>query len=183
MKSILKYAVCGAVIAFSLAAGNTGAAEVGKTPDVRLRIQLDAQRNRVWLLTDVGVAIYDAAAPDKVLRVPVPGWQFAGDPYGCLPDLALGPKGEAVISSDVVPVLWRVDPESLAVTRHELQLDADPDKDVGFTVLTYLPEQGEFLAVSGLHGTVWRIDGQLRQAHRMSRQEPRWKSCGTRARS
>jgi hypothetical protein len=181
MRSNVKYAVCGAVIAFSLAAGNIGAAELETTPAVRFRIQLDAQRNRVWLLTDEGVVIYDAAAPDKVLPVPLPGWQFAGEPYGCLPDLALGPKGEAVISSDVVPVLWRVDPTSLAVTRHELQLDADTDKDVGFTVLTYLPEQGEFLAVSGLHGTVWRIDGQLLQAHRMSRQESRWKSCGARA--
>jgi len=177
MNSILKFAVCGAVIASSLAACNTGAADVEKKPGVRLRHQLDAERNRVWLLTGEGVAIFDAAAPDKVQRVPLTSWQFAGEPYGCLPDLALGPEGEAVISSDVVPVLWRVDPRSLAVTRHELQLDADSDKDVGFTVLTYLPEQGEFLAVSGLHGTVWRIDGQLRQAHRMLRQVPREKGC------
>jgi hypothetical protein len=181
MNSILKYAVWGAVIAFSLAACDTAAAEVEKNPAVRLRHQLDPERNRVWLLTREGVAIYDAAAPDKVLRVPLPGWEFAGEPYGCLPDLVLGPEGEAVISSDVVPVLWRVDPRSLAVTRHELQLDADTDKDVGFTVLTYLPEQGEFLAVSGLHGTVWRIDLQLRQAHKVVYQAPRKKSCGARA--
>jgi hypothetical protein len=56
--------------------------------------------------------------------------------------------------------------------------DADTDKDVGFTALTFSPEQGAFLAVSGLHGTVWRIDQQLRYAHRMVRQVPREKGCG-----
>ena len=181
MHSILKYAVCAAVIALSPAACDTGAAEMENKPAVKLRQQLDAERNRVWLLTREGVAIYDAAAPDKVLRVPLPGWHFAGEPYGCLPALALGPKGEAIISSDVVPVLWRVDPQSLGVTRHELQLDADTDKDVGFTVLTYMPGEGEFFAVSGLHGTVWRIDGRLRQAHKILLQVPREKSCGARA--
>jgi hypothetical protein len=181
MNRSLQYAVCGAVVAFSLAACDAGAAELEKKPVAGIRHQLDSERNRVWLLTGEGVAIYDAAAPDKVLRIPIPGWQFAGAPYGCLPDLALGPMGEAVISSDVVPVLWRIDPRSLAVTRHELQLDADTDKDVGFSSLTYLPGPNEFLAVSGLHGTVWRIDPQLRQAHKVAYQVPRMKSCGARA--
>jgi len=37
--------------------------------------------------------------------------------------------------------------------------------------------------VSGLHGTVWRIDGQLRQARKTIRQMPREKSCGARVSS
>jgi len=180
MSSSFKYAMCSAIVAFSLAACGTGPAEVESKPAAKVRHQLDAERNRVWLLTGQGVAIYDAAAPDRVLRVPLPGWQFAGEPYGCLPGLALGPQGEAVISSDVVPVLWRVDPETLAVTRHEPRLTADTDKDVGFTALSYSSEQGAFLAVSGAHGTVWRIDRQLRQAQRMVRQVPREKGCGPR---
>jgi len=73
--------------------------------------------------------------------VPLPGWLYAGEPYGCAPDLALGPKGEALISSDVVPVLWRVDPETLAVTQHTPWLDADADKDIGFTALAFSREQ------------------------------------------
>jgi hypothetical protein len=183
MSSSFKYAVCGAVVALSLAACGTGPAEVENKPAAKVRHQLDAERNRVWLLTGEGVAIYDAAAPGRVLRVPMPGWHFAGEPYGCLPDLALGPNGEAVISSDVVPVLWRFDPETFAVTRHEPRLNADNDKDVGFTALSYSPAQGAFLAVSGPHGTVWRIDGQLRQAQKMVRQVPRGKGCGARASS
>jgi hypothetical protein len=181
MSSNFKHAVCGAVLALSIAACNTGPEEAEKRPAVKLRVQLDAERNRVWLLTGEGVAIYDASAPDKVLRIQLPGWQFAGAPNGCLPDLALGSKGEAVVSSDVAPVLWRVDPETLAVTRHAPKLDADTNKDVGFTILRYLPKGGAYLAVSGRHGTIWRIDGGLRTAHRMVRQVPRENDCGARA--
>lgn len=180
MSSNFIYAVCGAVVAFSLAACDARSTEVQQKPGAGIRHQVDAARNRVWLLTREGVAIYDAAAADKVLRVPVPGWHFAGEPYGCLPDLALGPNGEAVIASDVVPVLWRIDPETLAVTRHEPRLDADADKDVGFTVVAYAPEQGAFLAVSGAHGTVWRIDAQLKTAQKMVRQTSRQKGCNSR---
>jgi len=181
MSSRFKFAVCGAVLAISFAACNTGPAEAEKRPVAKVRVQLDAVRNRVWLLTREGVAIYDAAAPDRIVQVQVPGWHFAGEPYGCLPDLALGPKGEAVISSDVVPVLWRIDPETRAVTRHEPQLDADTNKDVGFTVLSYFPARGAYLAVSGRDGTVWRIDRELRIAHRLVRQVPREEDCGARA--
>lgn len=183
MNSRLKFAICAAAVAFSLAACNTGSAETGKVSAVRIRDKLDAAHNRVWLLTGAGVAVYDAAAPDRVLQVPLPGWQFAGEPYGCLPDLALGPDGEAVISSDVEPVLWSVDPRTLAVTRHELQLDADSEKDVGFTSLRYVPGKDEFVAVSGLQGSIWHIDGQLRQAHKVLHQVPRMTGCGARASS
>ena len=139
MSSSFKYAACGAIVAFCLIACGTRSARVEKQPVASVRNQVDAARNRVWLLTRAGLAIYDAAAPDRIVQVPMPGWQFAGEPYGCLPDLALGPRGEAVISSDVVPV------------------------------------QGEYLAVSASQGTVWRIDRNLQQAHRMVRQVPRAK--------
>lgn len=179
MSSSFKYALCGAVVAFSVVACNTGSAGVEKKIAAKVRHQLDAERNRVWLVTGEGLAIYDAAAPDKVQRVPIPGWSFAGEPFGCLPDLALGPQGEAVIASDVVPVLWRVDRETLAVTRHEPRLGADTDKDVGFTALAYSPAQDAFIAVSGRHGSVWLIDRQLRTAHKMARQLRRQKGCET----
>jgi len=181
MSSSLKSAVCSALLALSIAACDSGSSEAGKGPRAKVRLQLDVERSRVWLLTEAGVAIYDAAAPDRVLRVQVPGWIFAGEPYGCLPALALGPQGEAVISSDVAPVLWRVDPETLAVTRHTLRLDIDTDKDVGFTVLSYLRARGAYLAVSSRQGTLWRIDRALGTAHRLARRVPRENDCGVRA--
>lgn len=181
MSSSFNYAASGALVALSLVACGAGPTEAERIPAPKVRQQVDADRNRVWLLTREGLAVFDAAAPDKVVQVKIPDWHFAGEPYGCLPALALGPKGEAVVSSDVVPVLWRIDPETLSVTRHEPRLDADADKDAGFTAIRYLPEQAAFLAVSGAHGTVWRIDRELRLAHKMVRQVPRAKGCQVQA--
>ena len=81
----------------------------GETPEART--QTDLARNRVWLLTREGVFLQDRALSDKLVKLQIPGWHWAGAPYGCLPDLALGPRGEAVVTSDVVPTLWRSIPK------------------------------------------------------------------------
>jgi hypothetical protein len=88
-------------------------------------------------------------------------------PYGSLPDLALGPRGEAVVTSNVVPTLWRIDPETLAVSVHALALDSDTDKEVGFSGLVYSPGHEAFFAVSDAHGSLWRIDPQLETARKI----------------
>jgi hypothetical protein len=108
----------------------------------------------------------------------LPGWQWVGAPYSCLPDLALGPKGEAVISSNIVPTLWRIDPETLAVSVHPLTLDTDTDKDVGFSGLAYSARDAAFFAVSGVHGSLWRIDPLLRRAQKVALSAPIHKACG-----
>jgi len=180
MSSSLKYAVCGVLLTFTVSACDTGPVEPQKKPVVKVKVQLDAERNRVWLLTRQGVAIYDAKTPDRILRVSIPGWKLGGGPNACLPDIAVGPKGVAVVSSDVAPVLWRIDPDTLAVTRHELRLDTDQSKDVGFTLLRYPAPQGWYLAVDGPQGTIWRIDGDLKNAY-MVAHETRAKDCGPRA--
>jgi streptogramin lyase len=110
--------------------------------------------------------------------VRLPGWVWAGAPYGCLPDLALGPRGEAVVTSNVLPTLWRIDPDSLAVSVHALALDADDDKDVGFTGLVYSPQHGAFFAASHAHGSLWRIDPQLRTARKMPLSASNPQPCG-----
>ncbi len=142
-----------------------------------LRYQVDAARNRVWFLTGEGVFFYDAAKPEKI-AVPLPGWLWANAPYGCLPDLALGPRGEAVITSNVVPTLWSIDPETLAVGVHELALDADTDKDVGFSGLVYSPEHAAYFAVSDPQGSLWKIDRQLTTAQKIRLSAPVPKACG-----
>jgi len=120
--------------------------------------------DRVWQLTRNGVVVHDVG---RTTRVPLADWVFAGPRYGCEPALAVGPKGEAVVSSDVVPVLWRIDPVSLAVTRHELALDADNDKDVGFTDLAWVAKEDGYLASSTVDGSLWKIDRELKTARRV----------------
>lgn len=145
-----------------------------------LRYEVDPARNRVWSLAHEGVFLHESTAPKKVL-VDLPEWQWAGAPYGCLPDLALGPKGEAVITSDILPTLWRIDPESLAVSVHSPLVDADADKDFGFSALTYSAEHGAWFGV-GLGGSLWRIDPLFRRAQKIELSEPLPKACGFAAR-
>jgi len=135
---------------------------------VKIRHQVDEARGRVWILTRSGVVVIDVTAPHPIRRVPLPDWMWAGEPFGCLPDLALGPKGEALVSSDVVPTLWRVGPETLEVSRHALALDADADKDIGFSELQYSAEQNAYIAVSTFDGSVWRIDPLLERAQKVA---------------
>ncbi|HUL93322.1 MAG TPA: hypothetical protein VLV56_13340 [Burkholderiales bacterium] len=137
-----------------------------ESPPPRARYGVDPGRNRVWFLTRDGVSVYDVAKSQRIL-VPLPSWLRVDMPYGRLPDLALGPGGEAVITSNVVPTLWRIDPETLAVSVHPLLLDSDRDKEVGFSGLVYSPEHEAFFAVSDVHGSLWRIDRGLERARKI----------------
>ena len=136
------------------------------------RSQTDFARNRIWLLNREGVFLQDREVPGKIVKLEIPGWIWAGAPYGSLPDLALGPRGEAVITSDVMPTLWRVDPETLVVSVHRISLDVDTDRDVGFSGLVYSPEHGVYFAVSPAQGTLWRVDRELTRAQKISLSVP-----------
>ena len=109
--------------------------------------------------------------------VELPGWHWADQPYACAPDIAVGPRGEVVVTSNVLPVLWKIDPETLRVSVHRLELDADTDKDVGFSGLTYSERNGAYFAVSGLHGSLWRIDPLLRRAQKVGLSQPLRGAC------
>ena len=125
-----------------------------------------AAAERTWVVNADGLFLQQAGKPR--LSIKLPEWVWAHEPYACPPDVAIGPRGEAVVTSNVVPVLWKIDPQTLAVTRHRLQLDADADKDVGFSGLVYSERNGAWFAVSELHGTLWRIDPLLRRAQKVS---------------
>jgi hypothetical protein len=132
-------------------------------------------RDRVWELRRDGVLVIDAAAPAKL--VALPGWQSAAEPYACPSALALGPEGEAVVTSNVLPILWRIDAKTLAVSVHSLALDADADKDVGFSALAWSSADAAFLGVSNADGSLWKIDANLGKGKKLaglapSREQP-----------
>ena len=130
-----------------------------------LGYQVDAARERsIWLTRD-GVQIHSAAA--RPVQIELPGWMYAGGPY-CPPGIAIGPKGEVVITSNVVSTLWRIDAETRAVTVHNLALDVDREKDVGFAAVVYAPEQGAFIAYSETQRSLWKIDASLSGARKVA---------------
>ena len=143
----------------------------------------DAERGRVWSLTQSGLVLNQSGS-DKAQPVVLPDWVWVHPEFvGCLPDLALGPRGEVIVTSNVVPILWRVDGQSLAVTEHRLALGDDHDKEVGFTGLVYAANQDAYFAVSAAHGSLWRIDGQLRKARKLMLSEPLRGACALRLQS
>lgn len=129
-----------------------------------IRMQADAAHGRVWTLTTGGVTLHDAATR-QVVALTLPEWHWAGPPFGHGPDLALGPKGEVVVTSDVLPTLWRVDPASLEVTVHSPALDDGAGRDVGFSRIRYSAKHGAYFATGSSAGSRWRIDPLLRNAH------------------
>jgi hypothetical protein len=120
----------------------------------------DPARARSWSLIRDGVLVHDALSGRKT-RLELPGWLWLEWPH-CAPDLVLGPGGEAVVTSNVVPTLWRIDARTLVVSVHSLALDADRDKDVGFAAIVYSPDEGAYLAYSDMLRTVWKIDIALK---------------------
>jgi hypothetical protein len=129
-----------------------------------VRYRAQPERGRTWLIETDGLFLEEAGKPRRAIELP--GWQWAGQGYACPPDVAIGPRGEAVVTSNVVPVLWKIDPETLAVSVHRLKLEADTDKDIGFSSLVY--RNGAYFAISELHGSMWRIDPLLRRAEKIA---------------
>lgn len=140
------------------------------------RKRSDRARDRIWILDSDGLFLQERNTA-KLMEVPLPSWQWVDTPYSCPPDLAVGPDGEAVVSSNIVPTLWRIDPETLAVTTHEVVLDADTDKDIGFSRLVYSVELGAYLAVNEAHGSLWQVDRSLGRGWKIARFTPVRDAC------
>lgn len=141
-----------------------------------LRYRAQPERGRAWVIDAGGLFLEEARKPRRAIRLPE--WHWAGDTYACAPDIAIGPRGEAVVTSNVLPVLWKIDPDTLAVSVHRLELDADTDKDVGFSGLVFSERNGAYFAVSELTGSLWRIDPLLRRAQKVAVTEPLRGACG-----
>lgn len=161
----------------SIPASN-GTAEVNWSERPLLRSQVDAARDRIWVLTPAGIALYEASTGEQIADVPLPEWIWAGKKYACSPDLAVGPDGEAVISSNAIPTLWRVDPVTLVASKHDLAIEDNTGRDIGFTSLAYSAQHGAYFASSPSQGSLWRIDLLLRRAQSVSLFAPLSKACG-----
>ena len=164
------------IIRGSLIAGAL-VASMAQADDPVLRVREDAQRDRLWILKPTGVHLYGLKSRQPLRHIPLPGWYWAGEPYSCAPDLAIGPNGEALVTSDVAPLLWRIDPRSLTLTLRQLRLEADNPLDVGFTGLAYSPQHGAYFGVS-YAGSLWTIDKRLGRARKIPLSASVARACG-----
>ena len=166
-----------------LAACDSGPADkqrpLERYPETRLeafRAQVDAARERLWVLRADGVYVYDAMNRRLIGHRVLPEWIVAGADFNCAPDLALDPSGAAIVSSNAVTVLWQIDPERFEVRQNELALDADRDKDVSFTGLAFV--DGLLFGVDGTQGSLWKIDLAAAKAQKVVLSSPLQGACG-----
>ena len=148
-----------------------------EAPETTARVLVDPTRERVWMITNADGVVVVSAQSSKRTIVALPGWIWVEDPRSCMPDMALGPRGEVVVTSNVTPIVWRIDPDTLDVSEHRLALNADGGKDVGFTGLVYSPDRQAYFAVSGAHGTLWRINTQLTRGEKLALSLPIPDTC------
>lgn len=143
-----------------------------------LRIQVDTRRNRVWVLNFDAVYLYDIPKRRLIKRIDLPSWIVASDVAICAPDLALAPSGSALVTSNVMPAIWEIDPRKLTIRKHNISLNADNDKDVGFTGIAFDRSGRGLYGVSSAHGSAWRIDLATGKAHKIRLSEPIPGACG-----
>ena len=141
---------------------------VSGSPEVRYH--KDDMRNRMWFLSHREVIFYETKTRRKT-KILLPNWKWTLVPDGCPPDLALGPSGEPLITSNISPTIWRIDPDTFRVSVHTLVLHTDVAEDVGFCGLVYSADQQSFFAV-GSEGSLWKFDSVLEQARQIRLSQP-----------
>lgn len=173
----MKNGIAAVLASFSLVTLTGCESDAAPAETSALRYQADASRDRIWTLTRDGVVLQLRAKPGKT-TVELPDWAWVNPQWACPPDLAIGPKGEVLITSNVVPTLWKVDPETLAVTVHALALGSDTNKDFGFSRLVYSRDKGVFIATSDVLPSTWEIDPQLTRARKIAEGSAASNPCG-----
>lgn len=134
-------------------------------------VRADTARNRLWVLDTTGLALHDNISGRRLRHIALPGLFLAGTDYFCPPDMAFDAAGTVFVSSDVLPVIWRVDPQRFEVTRIELALDPDDGKDVGFTGLSFASDGG-LIAAGATFPSLWRIDVDRASASKVASYPP-----------
>ena len=129
-----------------------------------LRTHVDAASGKVWALHADRLEVHDPMQAGATKSIRLPGWTWAAEPYACPPDIALLVGGDVVVTSNVMPAIWRIDPATLAVTRHDVAVPDDRNRDVGFSRLFRSARSDTLFAAGALDNSLWLIDPSLERA-------------------
>lgn len=94
-------------MAVALLAVSSTSAVADPDPGV-LKSLADGAGKRTYVLVRDGVEVRDTGSRRKVAFVALPDWVWVGEKYSCPPAIALAPEGDILVTSNVVPVVWRV---------------------------------------------------------------------------
>lgn len=105
----------------------------------------------------------EAFIPCLGKAVVLAGWINVHPPHAEPPACVVEPRGSVLVSSNVVPDLWRIDPATGGVDRLPIHLVDHPDREVGFSELEMVTPR-VLKAKNAIDGTPWRIDLRTRTA-------------------
>ena len=125
------------------------------------RIRADHQRGRYWVLSNDNIRVYNARDRQLIATITLLGWNVAGGVSP--PDLVLTSAGTALVSSNIVPEFWHIDPDRYTVMRQTVTLLTRENWGVGFSALAFTAE-GTLFGVTAHAGTLWRINLEERTA-------------------
>jgi hypothetical protein len=89
----------------------------------------------------------------------------------CPPAVAITRTGIEYFTSNIQPVIWRVDATTRKVERIELEVDTHAMRDFGFTALA-VHDDGRLHALASTDGALWELDPATRQARRIGEGNP-----------
>ena len=142
-----------------------------------LRLRVDSQRERLWMLNIGSVHVFDLAKNQLIRSIALPSWLYTDDGSNCLPDLQLDQHGAAFVSDNVQPKLWRVDGNDFSVVERSVTLDSQRGVDAGFSALA-IGEGGVIYGAMAAPGSLWRIDGAAFRAENIALSAPIHGACG-----
>jgi hypothetical protein len=133
-----------------------------------VRAKSDAARGLRWELGWGAVFAYEEASGRFIRRISLADASFSGARGACRPALLLSRSGAVIVSSNIEPVLWRIDPVTFEVRRYDIVPDSDRSKDFGFSALAWDANEKVLYAASAMMGTLWRIDLDAATATKIS---------------
>jgi hypothetical protein len=141
-----------------------------------LRLRVDSQRGRLWVLGVGRVHVFDLATNRLVRSIALPDWLDTDDGANCLPDLQLDSSGAAFVSDNVQQKLWRIDSHDFSLRVRSVALDSQRGVDAGFSALA-MGEGGVLFAAMAAPGSLWRIDTATFRAENVPLSAPIHGAC------
>jgi hypothetical protein len=131
-----------------------------------IRVRRDELHARIWVLRADALYLYpyDSQAPAR--RFTLPRWIYVISRSACEPDLLVEAGGTVIVSSNIMPSLWRVDPEASSAIELELEAQPQTTRELGFTALRWAGP-GALHARGSLDRSRWLIDLPNRSATKL----------------
>lgn len=131
-----------------------------------IRLAVDDARGRLWVLDHGAVYIYDLNNKELIKRVIFLATKTSQ--ASCLPDMALDRQGNAFISDNTRPFIYRIGSGSLEIAQWLADERLSPFPDSGISAMAIGQDGKSLFAVNGFSGEFWRLDLETRSMHRLA---------------